>query len=160
VVDVTASAHMGETGVDEDCSLILRHENGALSTITASLRAPGTNDLTIAGTHGRLTLAAPVFRPSKARLIGVKPRKGMPGAGRFARLRESAFAQGLAQRLPGLRGGGKGLSAPYKGNGYQYQAAEVARCLATGEITSPLMPMLQSIEVMEILDQARKGFRP
>ena len=100
-----------------------------------------------------------MFRPSRARLVRVKPRKGMPGAGRFGRLRESALAQALAQRLPALRGGGKTLRAPYKGNGYHYEAAEVARCLAAGEITSPIMPMAESIEVMDILDQARTAFR-
>lgn len=162
IIDVQATArmgaHMGETGVDEDCALTLRHEGGALSTITASLRAPGTNDLTISGTHGRLTLNAPVFRPSRAQLVRVKPRAGMPGLGRFGALREGAMMQGMAQRFGGARGGGKTLKHPYAGNGYHYQAAELARCVAAGEITSPVMPMVQSIEVMAVLDAARAAF--
>ncbi|NKB68960.1 MAG: gfo/Idh/MocA family oxidoreductase [Candidatus Latescibacteria bacterium] len=44
---------------------------------------------------------------------------------------------------------------PLEGNGYNYQAAEVARCLAQGELESPLMPLDESLEIMKILDTLR-----
>ena len=39
--------------------------------------------------------------------------------------------------------------------GWQYQAAEVARCVAAGRIESTVMPHSATLEVMAILDQAR-----
>lgn len=156
VKEVFATARLGESGVDEDCAIVLHHECGAISTLTASLRALATNDLTVSGTHGRLTLGSPIYRPFSATLVTTTPRKEMHGAGRIGALRESALAQALVQRLP-VRG--KIIRAYYKGNGYHYQAAEVARCLAAGTTSSPLMPMTLSIEVMDILDKARASFK-
>lgn len=154
ITEVSATGRLGETGVDEDAMLILRHDSGARSTITASLCAPLVNDLSISGTHGRLHIAAPVYRPHQARLIKASPRSGMPGGGgRLGRLRESALAQGLAQRVQ--TGRGKAITARFAGNGYHDQAAEVVRCLHAGEITSPLMPPSESVEIMQVLDTAR-----
>lgn len=39
--------------------------------------------------------------------------------------------------------------------GFQFQAAEVARCLAAGELSSPLMTWQDTVEVMEIMDEVR-----
>lgn len=39
--------------------------------------------------------------------------------------------------------------------GFQFQAAEVARRVATGETSSPLMSWQASVEVMELMDEAR-----
>lgn len=156
-----ATARIGETGVDEDCALVLRHQTGAISTVTASLRAPGPNRLAISGTHGMLELQAPVFRPFRARLIRVTPRSGGTGGGggQLSKLRDSAFAQRLQQRLPaGLLAREKTLFQPYSGNGYQYEAAEVALRLAQGETESPLMPLDESVEILRLVDAARRRF--
>lgn len=40
-------------------------------------------------------------------------------------------------------------------NGFQFQAAEVARCVAEGRLESDLMPLDSTLEVMRILDEAR-----
>ena len=158
VTDVQANARLGSTGVDEDCALILTHENQTLSTISASLRALSKNDLVITGTHGRIIMAAPIFRPYKARIVTVTPRQGMPRHQKLGRLRESALAQGLAQRLGGVRSTGQKIIAPYAGNGYHYQADMVAQCLKRQEHSCVVMPMAQSVEVMRIIDAARAEF--
>ena len=41
------------------------------------------------------------------------------------------------------------------GNGYNYEAVEVARCLAEGKAESDVMPLDESIEIMETMDQVR-----
>lgn len=46
-----------------------------------------------------------------------------------------------------LRGGVEG--------GFQFEAAEAARCIAAGELSSPLMSWQASVEVMEITDEVR-----
>jgi predicted dehydrogenase len=44
---------------------------------------------------------------------------------------------------------------PVEGTGYQYEAAEVQRCLRAGEIESPLVPHAATLEVMGLLDTIR-----
>jgi len=39
--------------------------------------------------------------------------------------------------------------------GFQYEAAEVARCLASGRTESPMMPWASTVEVLEITDEVR-----
>lgn len=51
-----------------------------------------------------------------------------------------------------------GTSASVQGRvpgGFQYEAAEVARCLAAGELSSRLMSWQATVEVMEIMDEVR-----
>lgn len=45
------------------------------------------------------------------------------------------------------------------GNGYTYQAAEVARCLRAGELESPLMPLDETVAIMRTLDRVRTQLR-
>ncbi len=44
---------------------------------------------------------------------------------------------------------------PLDGRGYGYQAAEVARCLAAGELESPVIPLSESLSIMQTLDSLR-----
>jgi predicted dehydrogenase len=45
---------------------------------------------------------------------------------------------------------------PLTGNGYNYQAAEVARCLRAGLTESPIMPLDETLAVMRTLDRIRE----
>jgi predicted dehydrogenase len=44
----------------------------------------------------------------------------------------------------------------FPGNGYQFEAAEVQRCLQAGELESPLMSHATTLEVMTLLDTIRE----
>jgi predicted dehydrogenase len=44
---------------------------------------------------------------------------------------------------------------PFEGRGYQFEAAEVMRCLAAGELESPLMPQETTLEIMNLMDTIR-----
>ena len=44
---------------------------------------------------------------------------------------------------------------PFEGGGYQFEAAEVQRCLLAGELESPLMTHATTLEVMSLLDTIR-----
>ncbi|SDT75710.1 Predicted dehydrogenase [Actinoplanes derwentensis] len=44
---------------------------------------------------------------------------------------------------------------PFEGSGYQFEAAEVQRCLLAGELESPLVPHSTTLEVMALLDALR-----
>lgn len=159
--ELAASAgRLGATGVDEDCAVVLRHESGALSTVRASLRAPLPNDLTVEGTHGLLRLSAPFFRPYRLELAKTAPvGRGARGNRLVERLRETGLAQHVQQRLAPLRRP-SAIAARFAGNAYQYQAEEVARCVATGLAESALMPLDQSVRVAELIEEAQLSFRP
>ena len=45
------------------------------------------------------------------------------------------------------------------GNGYQYEAEEVMRCVMAGVKESPVMPLSESLSVMETLDAIRREWR-
>ncbi len=44
---------------------------------------------------------------------------------------------------------------PHRANGYEYQAEEVAACINGGRLESKIMPLEESIRVMETMDQLR-----
>ena len=45
------------------------------------------------------------------------------------------------------------LDAPYLGNGYTHEAIEAMRCLRTGEIESTILPLDETVAVIETLDR-------
>lgn len=47
------------------------------------------------------------------------------------------------------------LELPYPGNGYTCEAAEVGRCLREGELESPVMPLDETLAILDTLDQIR-----
>jgi predicted dehydrogenase len=58
-------------------------------------------------------------------------------------------------------GGGPGepevVAAPRsEGNGYRLEVEEVARCLRAGELESPLVPLDDTVAILEVLDEARR----
>ncbi len=44
---------------------------------------------------------------------------------------------------------------PFEGNGYNYEAAEVGRCLRAGQIESPIMPLAETLAILHTMDQCR-----
>jgi predicted dehydrogenase len=125
VADVVASASMRETGVDCEVSTILRHRDGGLSTSFSSSRTKGPNVATILGTEGRIDLEAVWYAPSAVVVRDVRGRE----LDRF--------------------------EASVSGRGMQYQAAELERVVASGEVSSPILPPEESVAVVETLDQVR-----
>jgi predicted dehydrogenase len=47
------------------------------------------------------------------------------------------------------------IDRPYVGNGYCHEAAEAMRCLRAGGLESPMMPLAETIAIVETLDQVR-----
>jgi hypothetical protein len=43
----------------------------------------------------------------------------------------------------------------FESNGFNYEASEVMRCLRAGENESPIMPLAESLKIMESLDAIR-----
>jgi predicted dehydrogenase len=47
------------------------------------------------------------------------------------------------------------MQIPYQGNGYNYEAAEVARCLREGRTESDTMPLDETLSIMKTMDAIR-----
>lgn len=50
------------------------------------------------------------------------------------------------------------LEFPYEGNGYNYEAAEVQRCVAAGRLESEIMPWDETLAIMETMDALRAAW--
>lgn len=166
IEDVTATAWIGETGVDEDCALVLRHKAGPISTVRASNRTSGSNDVMIYGTKGILHINSPICRPPAARITLVPVSTGGGGgggAGKLGLLLASGLGQGVKQRaddaIRALRAiKARRLASYYTGNGFQYEAEALMRAVAAGAIESDTMPLDESLEIMTVIDKARKSW--
>ncbi len=47
------------------------------------------------------------------------------------------------------------IELPYEGNGYNYEAQEVERCMAQGLTESPIMPLDETLAIMKTMDDLR-----
>ena len=163
VEEMAATARIGETGVDEDCALMLRHSSGALSTIRASLRASGAEGATLSGTRGTLYLDGPIYRPTGAWIAPTRPTPAATGQTvprRLEAFRESAPGLRLSRAISRLRArrARDALPVAMCGNGYHYQAAAVRDAVRAGRCEEARMPPCQSIELMELMDRARRSW--
>jgi predicted dehydrogenase len=160
VEEVRALGHLAPTGVDAQAAVILRHASGAVSSLRASLVAQGANRAALAGTRGTIHLDAPLWRPRGGRLVPTTAWPQASGAPRrLEGLRESGAGQRLADLRAGLRAGlrreGRALPAGFDGNGYVHEARALRDAVRDGLAEHPAMPLAESVEAMEVLDEAR-----
>jgi hypothetical protein len=143
-------------------SAVLTFDGGKLAAISASLRSDGTNNAAFFGDRGRVEIHAPLYRPGELTLTRFDPTgqsADPPAPGIGTRLKSNATVRTLLQRvariMPGLAGGGKRISIGFRGNGYNYQAEEVMRCLRAGLTESSVMPLDETLTVMHVIDAIR-----
>jgi predicted dehydrogenase len=127
VAEVSASATLGETGVDVEVATTLRHEGGALSTSFSSMRTRGRNQAVVLGTEGRIDVEPVWYAPCQ---VVVRDAEGHE-----------------SERFDGR----------VSGRGMQYQAAEVERLLVAGETASAVLPPRESVAVMATMDRVRRA---
>jgi len=151
-----AEATLAGSGVDEHVGLVLRWPGGELACLAASLSGYLSNEAVIVGSEGRLRLHEPLCRPDRLTLTAAPaPAAEGPGSGLRERLRESRAFGWLRSRLPVGGSRARVLRLPCTGHGYHYEAAEVVRCLREGRSESPVMPLDESLAIVETLDAVR-----
>ena len=127
---VSAVGVLGETGVDESVAIHLTdHENArAVASLTTTLLCRGTVAATILGTEGRIELDSTSFyAPGPVRLV---------------------TSDGTRIEAP------TGVVAA--GDGLAYEAAHMATLVRDGATDSPLMPLEETVSVMETMDEIRR----
>ena len=123
-MDIASTAHLGETGVDEQAGIILGHPGGQLSILYTAVRTSTPQEATILGTEGSIRIHSPWWVPREMTL-------------------------NVARRSPEV------LQFPFVGNGYNCEASEVMGCLREGKLESDVMPLDETLSVMQTLDQIR-----
>jgi predicted dehydrogenase len=125
-VDIQAQMTTFPGGTDQQCSMLLKHKNGALSILSSSLAAFTPIQAVIAGTHGRIELHNR-FHNASARVF-------------------IANGKDELQEIEVYR---------QDGYGYQFEAEHVTECLQKGLAESPVLTHQDTLELMETLDAVR-----
>ncbi len=154
--ETVGRAAIGPTGVDEQDSLILTFPSAAQAVLTAWLRSRLRNEARIIGTIGQIRIHEPFYAPHRVSLnfftepTGLTTHAGIQSAGWKGLMRWNALFRRVFETvgrptLERLRRDTRTLNHFGHGQGYQYQAAEVMRCLGAGLLESPLMPLDESL---------------
>lgn len=127
---VTALGSLADTGVDEQSAIVLEYATGAQALLSTSLRVASPGRAAVSGALGNLD-----FDPGFAFPGGFE----LTTAGRGGARARYDDRSGLSFR-----------------EGMAWQAAAVARHVADGMTESPLHPLQTTIEVMTVIDDARR----
>jgi dihydrodiol dehydrogenase / D-xylose 1-dehydrogenase (NADP) len=125
-VAVEAIADIGSTSVDEQSFYLLRYEGGAIASLSASVRAPLDNVAEIIGSEGKITI--PRFLAASS-----------------AELHRYRRGERIQRRFP----------VP-DGRGFEYEIQEVVDCLNQGKLESDVMPLDETLSIMQAMDAIRK----
>jgi predicted dehydrogenase len=123
---VTAVSDPAFTGVDATTSMILQYDDGAHSVLTTSLEVAGPTRAAIIGTEARIEIESPFYAPVPFSLIA---RDGT-----------------VVERF----------DEPIVGRGMQYEAAEVMRGIREGRLESDVLPLHETLSIMQTLDEVRR----
>jgi len=123
---IVSMGQIGTTGVDEQSAMIFGYKNGAMAVGYATIRCGSYTEATIIGSRGMIRLHAQV--------------------GLFRPFKLTLRISGEEDRI---------IDLPYDGNGYNYEAAEVMRCLRSGKTESPVMTLDESVEILRTMDKIR-----
>lgn len=161
---ITGQACIGPSGVDEQSGMVLTYESGTLALLSSTLNTYGSNSAVITGTRGKIIIHEPFYQPDRISLIK------FPDTSKMATANTYVSSSGLKQKVitslkrnllvktlvSKLRYPATTVSHVNEGNGLNYEAAEVVRCLKNGERESPLMPLDESLKIMETMDALRQ----
>jgi predicted dehydrogenase len=126
--DVAATGTLADSGIDLDVAVAGRHENGAVSALTASMTSNSPRTASIATDTGRLDLPAGFHHPDHV----VWTAQGSDPA-----------------RI--------GTPSPVLGTGLGNEAAHVQDCLRDGLTDSDLVPRARTLELLGVLDRIRRS---
>ncbi len=150
---------IGSTGVDTHASIILGFESGATALLGSSIDSASPNEAVIMGTRGTIRIHAPFYRPHRMSVSSVVPSKTSVSypqrSSMIKRIKQSKLARRLDRATGFLHSQEKIITESFQGHGYQFEATEVMNCLRNGLKESPIMPLDESISLMETMDHLR-----
>jgi predicted dehydrogenase len=127
--DIDAHMTRAQTGVDDQCSVVLKYRNGAIAQLFSTFLAHLPTEAHISGSKGRLRLTHRFYGPESS--IEYYPER-----------------MDSKQIIP--------FEKHEAGFGYQYEARHVCDCLENGLIESPVMAHENTLQLMHVLDEIRR----
>lgn len=122
---VQATGTLAATGVDESETIAVTSPSGAIGTLSATMSAHTPCIVSVSGTEARVEIDGWFYQPNTVRLIGLDDRE-------LDRYEPASREHGLA-----------------------YESAEFARLLADGRTESDLLPLDETLRLMQVLDDVR-----
>lgn len=166
---IASQASIGKSGIDEQSAIILSHPQGALALLSASLNTNTSNEAIIMGNKGKIIIHKPFYSPQKFSIIrfskiNTRLKESLDSKQELKSIfKKKSFLRNTHQILyrylqaitykPYQQ-----ITMPLKGNGYNYEAAEVMRCLKSGNIESQIMPLNETLRIMETMDVIRHQY--
>ena len=161
--EIATQAAFSPSGVDEQSSILLNYSQGKLAILSQSLSTYSSNQAIIMGTKGKITLHELFIKPEKisvtkfARLTQVYPSPLTPLSFKqklVAAVKQNSIIKRLYLSVSGLvRSRGTNVKIePLVGNGYNYEAVEVMNCLQNDRLESKIMPLDETLKIMEAAD--------
>jgi predicted dehydrogenase len=123
---VTARGTLTSTGVDRQVSAVLEYGTGATALVTTTLAAKTPAAASLSGSEARLELDGDFYAPGVVRLV----------------TRQGEVVESERPRIEGHLG-------------LCFQAAHLAQLVADGAMESPLLPLDETISIMETMDAMR-----
>ena len=126
--EIIASMTPASTGVDEQCSIVFKYNNGAIAQLFCSLSTNLATEADISGDKARIRLTSRFYEPSTS----IEFYPGRPESKQIVPY----------DKEPGW--------------GYQYEARHVHECLRKGLTESPVVTHADTMMLMEIMDEVRR----
>ncbi|XP_060705165.1 trans-1,2-dihydrobenzene-1,2-diol dehydrogenase-like [Hemiscyllium ocellatum] len=127
---IHATGFLTEKGVDEAVTIVLKYPRKRMAMVTVSMAIQLTNQATICGTKGTITVPGYMWCPT------------------------SLVVNGKVQEFP-LPPPSQPLNFT-NSTGLRYEADQVRQCLQKGLKECPELPLAESELIMSILDEARR----
>ena len=122
---ITATARLNNEKVDATTSMIFEYEGGKQATMTTSFLGAGPVTASIVGSLARIDIDGSFYAQTSFRVIN--------HSGEIV----------------------KSYNEKIEGQGRQYQAMHVEKCINEGLVESPVMPLRESVEIMKVMDEVR-----
>jgi dihydrodiol dehydrogenase / D-xylose 1-dehydrogenase (NADP) len=122
---VNTTVHMAHTGVDEYETMQFAWDNGRMAYLAAGVLFDSPRDAVIMGTKGWVRVIGTHFIKPHTLVLKLKDQ---------------------AEQV---------LDFSYPSTGYQYEIEEVHACLRAGKLESDLMPLDESLKIMQLMDSMR-----
>jgi predicted dehydrogenase len=126
---IRSTAHLGETGVDEHSAYMFGYDDGKTAFLASGVHLAMPVEAEIFGTEGYIKLHRSWYNTTTLTLATPTDDK-------------DRFNEQL-------------LHLPTRGNGYEYEAMEVAACLRAGKTESAIMSLDETLSIMHTLDTIR-----
>jgi predicted dehydrogenase len=122
---ITAKARLNSEKVDATTSMIFEYDGGRQATMTTSFLGAGPVNSSIIGSLARIDIDGSFYAQTSFRVVN----------------RSGEIMKSYNEKI--------------EGQGRQYQAMHVEKCVSQGLVESPVMSLAESVEIMQVMDAVR-----